>query len=296
MKRTVSLIFAILMLLSLVACGKSAEAKWQEQYDLGVRYLAEGNYEEAIIAFTAAIEIDPKREEAYVALADVYYATGDTAKAEEILAQRPTQETDSQTIVRTERYDHDGGSYTIYEYDASGHLSRETSYNSDGTVDCIFEYEYTENTPDVVVRYTDLSVEFAALSCEVFYIMQNEDNHVFVTRYGYDSTIYIGEIDEYDASRHLVRETYYNTDGTVEFVEEYDASGNPVLLTKYTTEGKIEETYEYDSSGKMIKDTMYNADGRVNQYSVFEYDAAGENVRSITYNADGTVFSVWERE
>ena len=39
---------------------------WQEQYDLGVRYLAEGNYEEAIIAFTAAIEIDPNRVEAYM--------------------------------------------------------------------------------------------------------------------------------------------------------------------------------------------------------------------------------------
>lgn len=38
---------------------------WQEQYDLGVRYLNDGNYEEAIIAFTAAIEIDPKKPQAY---------------------------------------------------------------------------------------------------------------------------------------------------------------------------------------------------------------------------------------
>ena len=41
-------------------------ATWQEQYDLGVRYLSEGNYQEAILAFTAAIEIDPKQAEAYV--------------------------------------------------------------------------------------------------------------------------------------------------------------------------------------------------------------------------------------
>lgn len=95
MKRIISIILTMLVLLSLVACGKSAEPTWQEQYDLGVRYLSDGNYEEAVIAFTAAIEIDPKREEAYVGLADVYYATGDTAKAEEILAQIPTHEDDA---------------------------------------------------------------------------------------------------------------------------------------------------------------------------------------------------------
>ncbi len=45
---------------------------WQEQYDLGVRYLSEGNYEEAIIAFTAAIEIDPKQAPAYIGRGDAY--------------------------------------------------------------------------------------------------------------------------------------------------------------------------------------------------------------------------------
>ena len=50
---------------------------WQEQYDLGVRYLAEGNYEEAIIAFTAAIEIDPNRVEAYMGRGDAYVGSGE---------------------------------------------------------------------------------------------------------------------------------------------------------------------------------------------------------------------------
>ena len=60
---------------------------WQEQYDLGVRYLSEGNYEEAIIAFTVAIEINPKRAEAYERLADAYAALGDIENAVEILRQ-----------------------------------------------------------------------------------------------------------------------------------------------------------------------------------------------------------------
>ena len=49
---------------------------WQEQYDLGVRYLSEGNYKEAIIAFTAAIEIDPKQAPAYVGRGDAYVGVG----------------------------------------------------------------------------------------------------------------------------------------------------------------------------------------------------------------------------
>lgn len=51
---------------------------WQEQYDLGVRYLSEGNYEEAIIAFTAAIEIDPKQAPAYMGRGDAYIRSGET--------------------------------------------------------------------------------------------------------------------------------------------------------------------------------------------------------------------------
>ena len=43
-----------------------------------MRYLSEGNYEEAIIAFTAAIEIDAKRPEGYIGRGDAYTLSGDT--------------------------------------------------------------------------------------------------------------------------------------------------------------------------------------------------------------------------
>ena len=53
MKRVLSLILALTLTLALAACG--GKGGWQEQYDLGQKYLTEGNYEEAIMAFTAAI-------------------------------------------------------------------------------------------------------------------------------------------------------------------------------------------------------------------------------------------------
>ena len=77
MKKLFAAAACALFALSLTACGQSAPT-WQEQYDLGVRYLSEGNYEEAIIAFTAAIEIDPNRAEAYVGRGDAYIGSGET--------------------------------------------------------------------------------------------------------------------------------------------------------------------------------------------------------------------------
>ena len=83
MKRIIALLLTILLLLSLAACG--GKDTWQEQYDLGMRYLNEGNYQEAVIAFEAAIKIDPKRPEAYLGAAEAYVGLGDTDSARKIL-------------------------------------------------------------------------------------------------------------------------------------------------------------------------------------------------------------------
>ena len=79
MKRVLSLVLALVLTLTLAACGDSS-AEWQEQYDLGQKYLTEGNYEEAILAFTAAIKIDPKQPLAYVGRGDAYLGTAELAE------------------------------------------------------------------------------------------------------------------------------------------------------------------------------------------------------------------------
>ena len=85
-------LLAVILLLALTACASSVSSiskpasldagadetpGWQAKYDLGVRYLSEGNYQEAILAFEAAIEIDPKNADAYRKLAEAYEQTGD---------------------------------------------------------------------------------------------------------------------------------------------------------------------------------------------------------------------------
>lgn len=84
-RRFAALLLALILALSMISCAKVEASDYQMQFDLGTRYLSEGNYEEAILAFTAAIEIDPKNAEAYLSLAEAYLAMGDTASAIAVL-------------------------------------------------------------------------------------------------------------------------------------------------------------------------------------------------------------------
>ena len=99
MKRITALLLTALLLLSLAACGE--KDAWQEQYDLGMRYLNEGNYEEAVIAFEAAIKIDPKRPEAYLGAAEAYVGLGDADSARKIL-EKGYAETNDSTLITYE--------------------------------------------------------------------------------------------------------------------------------------------------------------------------------------------------
>ena len=59
--------------------------KIQEQLNLGERYLTALQYEQAIAAYQAVIDIDPKNVDAYLGLAEVYIARGEYDMAVDIL-------------------------------------------------------------------------------------------------------------------------------------------------------------------------------------------------------------------
>ena len=71
MKKLLSFILAVVLMVTSAGCS-NAEARWQEQYDLGIKFVNEAKYEEAILSFTKALEIDPKQPVVYIRLADAY--------------------------------------------------------------------------------------------------------------------------------------------------------------------------------------------------------------------------------
>lgn len=70
------LLVILLALAMLAGCASSNASAALKEYDLGVRYLSEGNYEEAVISFTKAIEIDEKYADAYLGRAQAYESLG----------------------------------------------------------------------------------------------------------------------------------------------------------------------------------------------------------------------------
>lgn len=61
-----------ILIVSLVVFGGADPNRAATLCNLGNRYLSELKYEQAIAVYEAAIEIDPKAEDAYIGLADAY--------------------------------------------------------------------------------------------------------------------------------------------------------------------------------------------------------------------------------
>ena len=263
----------LLLTLSLCACGGGAEQSiWQEQYDLGVRYLSQGNYEEAVIAFTAAIEIDPKQVDAYIGLAQAYTAQGDAQRALEVLAQseeacgpsealtQAVQELggsdevppeggvenaspETPTVARTERMDHEDGGYSILEYDGKDQCIHETVYDANGEVT-----SESAVTWDGQGRIIQLHQLFPAIQESItFHFSYPQSGTTAAVIFDWQEDAYSGSVNlEYpmtDPSNSLSSSTVVidvGIDGPVLFeleLKEVDSQGNVVSRMQYDGQG-----------------------------------------------------------
>ena len=73
------------VLIGIIAYNNSTPVKLGKQLELGQKYLTEQDYEQAIVAYQAAIEINPMASDAYLGLADAYIGKGEYEKAAEVL-------------------------------------------------------------------------------------------------------------------------------------------------------------------------------------------------------------------
>ena len=85
------------LLLALLIRKISSSKKVAELLDLGNKYLIEQDYEQAIVTFQEVISIEPKCEEAYLGLADVYVAMGNYNRAFDTL-QKGYEQTGAERI------------------------------------------------------------------------------------------------------------------------------------------------------------------------------------------------------
>ena len=279
MKRAISVLLGVIMSVMLCACGQKASA-WQEQYDLGVRYLSEGNYEEAIIAFTTAIEIDPKHTDAYIGRGDAYIGSGET---EENLA------------AALEDYQ---SALDLDDTRADAYLGLADVYIRQG------EYEKAQDILEKGFEKTgDQSIADKINEIE---------SGIFL-----DSSSNVRRQNEYNENHELVgyTTTSYNEYGSMQRSSWYDQNGNLLHYCTYTywkdnlrwekvstylADGSLTayECYEYDISGKQVGEYFYNGDGTLQLYRIIDHDSAGRSIRTSEYNGDGTSrgYYVYERD
>ncbi len=90
-------IFIVILLITGITVLCYPKIRYSRQLSLGQRYLDELDYENAIAAYKAAIDMDPKNPDAYQALAEVYVAMEDRDAACAIL-QEGLKETGEQEL------------------------------------------------------------------------------------------------------------------------------------------------------------------------------------------------------
>ena len=300
MKRICSFLLTLILLLGLTACGQGGASSaapasggptWQEQYDLGVRYLSEGSYAEAILAFTAAIDIDPKRPDAFIGRGDAYVGTAQLAAGEDA-AELPEE------------------SRTAYESAVADYLA---AIGLDKLLAAVYG-----KAADVYLALGDREAALAILQ-QGYEATGDADLSARLTSmsgYGnrWDSAFWSWDtFESYDDGNRLTmtyRATEYNEQGlpvTGEITHVYDGEVESVHM-QWNDLGQLTSSpnssyYSYDAQGRLVPHGeviySYDAEGNVTQAAVsyddatisYEYDIKGRVTKETIERNDGYTFT-----
>lgn len=84
-------VMCVLASVSAMAIRNTSKGKIAELLNIGSKYLAELDFEQAVVSYQAVIEIDPKCEEAYMGITEAYLQMGEYDKAAEYAIQGYSQ-------------------------------------------------------------------------------------------------------------------------------------------------------------------------------------------------------------
>lgn len=312
------------IILLLVGCGKSVAEQIQEQLDLGNKYLEELNYEEAIIAFTKAIQIDEKQVPAYVGrgnayvlsgetkehlaqaqadyekaisldetyaegylgLADVYIRYGDYEKAMDVLREGLDKTGNDQKLVdKLEQME--SGNIT----DSENRRRRMSGYDSSGALIWYIDFSYNSEGKEAGVTSYDAEGNQTG-HVDVLY-EGNKCVQSWGYRHGDEATDFALEriVEEYDVKGNLLSRKWYDMEGEALFSSafEYDGAGRILKETSYDEEGITDGYTLYEYSGNTEKRSQYDSNGELWGYVVDEYDENGKMLKESRYEPDGSL-------
>ena len=307
-KRIVILIILVLFTLS----GCSIFESFQKNYDKANDYLVNGQNIEAIISMQKAIEIEPKNEEGYLGLAEIYIINMDVENAIDTVQLGMTKASSTKNLVTMQE---NIDNKSILEIIGAPYFEKKFREIEHNYVDIYGDlitrhiYKYNDSTAKPYVEYVDndyyyfenaITTNYFGMVTEEYYIGVQDSSFVTVNTYEYDENNqlkyrYSSEfVDDNKRDEGKKEEFILNENGLVEKIlhsntettYEYDSRDN-VISKKYSNvdskEIYYEKKYTYDHNNNML--TMIELDGDMIDEDVFEYDENNILIRCTnTYN------------
>lgn len=257
MKKSIALILAILIMVSLCACGKDINTNGDENLDGNVGAITtEDNA-------TEVQNIVPTPSEEY------------------LLYKETNTKTDA---------------VTIYEYDDKHHCVSEVVHRKDGTThEKVYSNTYADDgSYTVTISNNEASdIDYEEYDAEGRLVKRIDNyggKYEKTADYKYDASgnlierNYDGQTTamEYDSNNLMVRETVYKNDGSVDTVTEYKYNENGKQIGSVFYEGdevheglEFDWEFEYDEFGRMITETRITVRSNGKERVFYEYDENG---------------------
>ena len=299
------------------------------QLALAEKYMSELNYEAAILAYRAAIEIDPKCKDAYIELVNLYVATDAYDKAEEIITYAENNLDDeiilkmrekANTLSAIDATEADNRNTNQEESESSTEeitssepyllYMQATNYDSAGNVTSIKKEEYDTNgnliidtlydiDNNIVHQYTYDSMGNTTSDSigrpweEKVYNENGRIVQILTHKTGIDTTLQFWKEYTYDQHDNIIKITTYNPDNTIRDYSEYiyDESYNLFQYIEYYSNGIVRAYHNFDDSENEISSTYYNQDGTIGGINyIFEYNSNNQLIKKTGYYADGSIY------
>lgn len=255
----------IVIVLIMIFSQPKTNSKLSEQISLGEKYLTEENYDEAIVAFKKAIQIDPNEPQLYIQLADAYIGKGDKDSAVETL-ENGYKTTGSEEIKKKLDELKNEIEYEKYIRDGNNELSNK-------------KYDKAIDNFEKAIKLIPTKTE-AYIGAGSSYIAKNDiENAKIILNTGYEKT-------KDEKIKKMLDELNNNYDKNI----QYNAYLKIVkeLINKYG-EGKYLEygdAQNYLSGLSVVRLLDFDGDGK-NELLCGYYDNVNKRYQQQIYSFDG---------
>ncbi len=304
-KKLLNVALIIIMVISMVACGTESAESLDELIALGAQYLLDGNYEEAVVAFDKAINVNDKCIVAYMGLGDGNLGLEDYDKAG--AAFEKAIDLDSEYV---EGYIGRADVYLFEENQAAALdiLAEGYSATNDESLNTIIDeintgtYEPSklhENWEGIYKEYSnDATNEETATDDESW--RDNVAKTIVYSGETADGGAATYKIEYYDASDKLLGKELYNSLGE-EVASELESDLKPsgekcISYYKDWEAGKTTKVEGYNENGNLVY--VDYSDGNGWNIAKEEWYYENGNLKSASYyDGNGTITKrEWYRE